>query len=86
MLPTLTTWLENRNGTAVPESERIIPLIGQAGATGMNRGQIGSVIKLDRDTLDQVLAGLVGFGQLTLTIENGLRVFRAASLANAPFR
>lgn len=85
MVPSFTSWLETQTQIR-PQSDRIIPLIAQAGATGMNRGQIGSVIDLDRDTLDQVLAGLVGFGQLTLTFENGLRVYRATSFANQPLR
>lgn len=82
MLPSFTSWL----GTHTPASDQIVPFVSQSGIHGMNRKQIGSVIKLDRDTLDQVLAGLVDFGLLTMTVDNGLRVYRATSLANAPFR
>lgn len=74
-MSSFTSWLE----TKLPESERIIPLIAQAGATGMNRGQLGGVIKLDRDTLSQLLTSLVQFGLLSVTPENGLPVYRAVA-------
>ena len=43
----------------------------------MNRGQIGSVIELERDALDELLDGLVRFGLLRLAVEDGIRVYRA---------
>lgn len=48
----------------------------------MNRQQIGSAVDLDRDTLDQLLQGLVDFGLLTITWENGLPVYRAANFGS----
>ena len=77
MLPSFTSWLQRRKGYAVPKSDRVVPLIAQAGQRGMNRGQIGAAVDLERDVLDELLAGLVRFGELTVSDENGLRVFRA---------
>ena len=77
MLPSFTSWLHRRKGYTVPESDRVVPLIAQAGVAGMNRGQIGAAVDLERDVLDELLAGLVRFGELTVSDENGLRVFRA---------
>ncbi len=72
-----TSWLERRNENGVPECDRIVPIIAQAGPQGMNRGQIGGAIDLDREVLDELLAGLVRFGLLTVTSLNGIQVFRA---------
>ena len=69
-----TSWLARRDH--VPTADKIIPIITQAGSTGMTRGAIGSVLDLDRDVLDQLLAGLVGAGLLVVTLENGVRVYR----------
>ena len=43
----------------------------------MTRRQIGNAIELDRDTLDQLIAGLVGIGLLTVAWERGVPVYRA---------
>ena len=42
----------------------------------MSRKQIGSAVDLDRDVLDQLLAGLVGIGMLTVAWEGGVWVYR----------
>lgn len=73
-IPQFSSWLQRRQ-IKMPEADRLIPLISQAG--GMNRGQIGGLIDLDRDTLDELLNGLVRFGQLRIDVENGIRVYRA---------
>ena len=43
----------------------------------MNRGQLGGAVELDRDVLDELLAGLVGIGMLVVAWEDGLPVYRA---------
>ena len=73
------SWFKHRDHTT-PQADQIVPMIAQAGARGNDRGQIGSVIDLDRDVLDDLLNGLVRFGLLTVRLEDGVRVFRAASL------
>ena len=75
-LPSYSTWIQKQKAKP-PEADRLIPLIHQAGAAGISRGEIGSAIKLDRDVLDDLLAGLVRVGVLTVADENGVRVYRA---------
>ena len=43
----------------------------------MNRHQLGSAVDLDRDIVDQLLAGLVGIGILVVAWEDGVPVYRA---------
>lgn len=64
----------------MPVADLLVPLIAKAGQAGMTRGEIGKAIgdDLDREGLDDLLAGLVEFGLLAVTRENGLLVFRAS--------
>jgi hypothetical protein len=41
-------------------------MVAGSGASGMNRGQLGHAIQLDRHILDELLAGLVSAGLLTV--------------------
>jgi hypothetical protein len=59
-----------------PKADRLLPLIAAAGPMGMNRKQIGSAVDLDRDTLDQLLAGLVNIGLLTVMWEYDVPLYR----------
>ena len=77
MIMSFTSWLNHRNENQVPECDRIVPIIAQAGPQGMNRGQIGKLMNLEREVLDELLAGLVRFGLLTVTSLNGIQVYRA---------
>jgi hypothetical protein len=69
------SWLDYRDRTT-PLADKIVPMVAQAGIRGMTRGQIGSVIGLDRDVLDALLNGLVRFGQLAVALEDDVRVYR----------
>lgn len=73
------SWARRRQGRdeLTPEADKVVPLVAQAGQRGMTRGEIGGVIDLDREALDALLAGLVRFGLLAVTWENGVQVFRA---------
>lgn len=77
------SWLHHRDRQHhghVPTADLVVPLIAQAGEAGMTRADIGKAIgdDLDRDALDDLLAGLVEFGLLAVTRENGLLVYRTA--------
>jgi len=73
-----TSYVQRRErGDHIPKADRIVPLIVQAGQQGMTRKEIGAAVDLERDVLDQLLDGLVGFGLLTVGWENGVQVFRA---------
>jgi hypothetical protein len=54
-----------------------MPLIAAAGTAGMNRQQIGNAVDLDRDVLDQLLAGLINIGLLTVAWKDGVPIYRA---------
>jgi hypothetical protein len=77
------SWLHQRdrqNHDHIPVADKVLPLIAQAGQAGLTRGEIGKLVgdSFDRDALDDLLAGLVEFGLLTVARENGLFVFRAS--------
>jgi hypothetical protein len=83
------SWLQQRNRERrehVPAADLVVPLAAQAGHAGMTRSEIGKAIGdgLRRETLDALLSGLVEFGLLIVTRENGVFVFRAAG--NIPSR
>ena len=61
-----TAW-EQRRRNISPESERILPMVKASGIYGMSRKQLGSAVDLDRDVFDQLLAGMVSAGILTMT-------------------
>jgi hypothetical protein len=73
------SWAHHRQGLdeLMPQADKVVPLVAQAGPRGMTRAEVGGVIDLDRDALDALLAGLVRFGLLSVTWENGIQVFRA---------
>ena len=79
MISSFKTWEKQRRHLA-PEAERILPLVAAAGTAGMNRFQLGNVVDLSRETLDQLLSGLVGIGLLTLALERGVPVYRAGTM------
>ena len=72
------SWVRHRHGMddVTPEADKIVPLVAAAGASGMSRRQLGNAIKLDRDVLDELLAGLVQAGLLVVASEDGMAVFR----------
>ena len=77
-LPPFTTWIQKQQ-IKLPEADRILPLISQAGPQGITRGEIGRAITLDREVLDEFLDGLVRIGVVQMTDQNGIRVYRAGS-------
>ena len=80
MISSFTSW-ERRRRHLAPEAERILPLVAAAGTVGMNRFQLGNAVDLNRETLDQLIAGLVGIGLLTVAWERGVPVYRAGVLS-----
>ena len=48
-----------------------------AGTAGMNRKQLGNVIELDREVMDELLAGMVEVGLLTVMWRDGMPVYCA---------
>lgn len=79
MFSSFKTWEKQRRHLA-PEAERLLPLVAASGTVGMNRFQLGNAVDLNRETLDQLLAGLVGIGLLTLAWEGDVPVYRAGTM------
>jgi hypothetical protein len=81
MLHSFTSWVRNRQrlDDLMPQADKVVPLVASAGTTGMTRRQLGHGIDLDRDVLEELLAGLVRAGLLTLAWEQGVPVYRATS-------
>lgn len=75
-LNSLTSWRHKRE--LLPHADRLLPLVAQRGALGISRGELGRLVDLHRDTLDELLDGFVRAGLLTLTVVNGVRVYRQA--------
>lgn len=68
-------WLRQRHQR--PEAENILPLLMAAGAEGISRKALGSVIDLEPSTLDGLLATMAGMGLLAVNIEDGCPVYRS---------
>ena len=71
-----TSWQKRRRHLA-PEADRILPLVVAARTAGMSRVQIGNAIALDQEVLNELLAGMVQIGWLTVGWRDGLPVYRA---------
>lgn len=78
MIPTFETWFRRHRSLnhLAPEADKILPLVADAGETGMSRRQLGHALDLDRETVDELLDGLVRAGLLVVTYEDGLPVYR----------
>lgn len=74
MISSFKSWERRRH--LAPEAERILPLVAAAGTAGMNRFHLGNAVDLNRETLDQLIAGLVGIGLLTVSWEDDVPVYR----------
>ena len=72
------SWVHRRHGVGdlMPEADKVVPLVAGAGAAGMTRQQLGHAVDLDRDVLDELLAGLVRVGLLAVSWEIGVPVYR----------
>ena len=62
----------------VPQADRVFPIIKSAGPVGLNRKQIGHAVDLHRDSLDDLLNGLIQIGWINGVWRDGDRVFVAS--------
>ncbi len=67
-------WLHQRH--LRHDGDNIQPLVMAAGAEGISRKALGSVIGLEPSTLDGLLAAMVDMGMLAVNIEKGIAVYR----------
>ena len=78
MISSYISW-ERRRRHLSPEADRLLPLIATS-TTGLTRKQIGHAVDLDRDVMDELLAGMVGVGLLMLWRDARGPVYRATSV------
>jgi hypothetical protein len=62
-----TAWLRNRK---IPDADQITVLIQAAGAAGIPEGELRSSVDLPRIIVDELLATLVGAGQVKTTMRD----------------
>ena len=72
-----TFWKWIAKDSPLTEVDRLLALIRQSGRQGITRGSLGGNIRLEKETLDQLLAALIGARQITATREQGRTVYRA---------
>lgn len=72
---TFSHWLRQRH--LRHDSDNILPLVAAAGSQGISRKALGSVIDLDPNTLDGLLATMTALGMLSINIVDGVPVYRA---------
>jgi hypothetical protein len=68
----------------MPESDKVMLFVAQAGPQGITRYKLGRGIKLEPDALNDLLDALVGAGLLTRTWHDEIQVFHARSGATSP--
>lgn len=61
----------------MPKCDQVLQIIQKAGRGGIDRGSIGTLIDLPKELLDDLLAALVRFNQVAVTVERGRHVYRA---------
>ena len=84
--PDFSAWVRQRDDQRrrhVPDADRVVPLIAQAGATGMTRTQLGHALSLEPAALDALLDGLVQAGMISRAGEAGNLVFRTRQTPSA---
>ncbi len=72
-------WLLKRDWAlfkTLPDHQKVMLALGWAARLGMHRGEIGSLLGLPAETLDELLDALVRSGELSLRYEGGYRVYR----------
>ena len=80
-----TRWLERRTAPEIPESDRLMRIIMKAGPGGVAEGDLKQRIDLPRETVDQLLMGLVQLGLIFVSGQYGVRVIRPANSRAAQF-
>jgi hypothetical protein len=72
-------WLIKRDWAlmkSVPDHQKVMLALGWAGRSGLHRGEIGSMVHLPADVLEELLDSLVRSGEVSLAVERGFRVYR----------
>ena len=63
--------------TTFPPHQHLLLLLSRVGARGLSRAEISKLVDLDRDTLNDLLAALVGSAEIAVSqTSDGRRVYR----------
>lgn len=66
-------WLRQRH--LRHDGDNILPLVAAAGDQGISRKALGSVIDLEPNTLDGLLATMTALGMLAVNIQDGVPIY-----------
>lgn len=67
----------NQPDKHINQSDKIVPLLQQAGPVGMTRRQLGGAINLERELVDGLLRALLDTGQISIAHVGGVNFYRA---------
>jgi hypothetical protein len=70
-------WLGKRQ-EEIPDATQLALQIARSGAAGISRDDLGKVLHLSAETLEDLLKGLVAAGQVVVVSIGGRMVYRAA--------
>lgn len=68
---------QHRPDKHISQADKVVPLLQQAGPAGMTRRQLGGAIDLPPAMVDDLLAALVGVGQIRIDQAGGVTRYRA---------
>jgi hypothetical protein len=66
----------NRPDRHINQSDKIVPLLQQAGPAGMTRRQLTGAIDLEPELVDALLVALVSIGQIKFDPSGGIHRYR----------
>ena len=66
----------------MPESDKVVLFVAQAGPQGITRYKLGRAIKLEPQVLNDLLDALVGAGLLTRSLHGELRMVSPALMSS----
>ena len=74
------SWVQHRQqrpDSNISQADKLVPLLKQAGPTGMSRRQLAGAIDLPPSLVDGLLAALLDTGQIRIDVAGGIRTYRA---------
>ena len=66
-----------KRGPVIPQADLVLRLIQQSGAEGISRGRLGSLVKLERETVEKLLDALERCGQSIVFRRGEVVMYRA---------
>ncbi|QEL17847.1 hypothetical protein [Limnoglobus roseus] len=79
-LPQFLSWVEQRHrrlDSHISQADKIVPLLQQAGPTGMTRRQLTGAIDLEPSLVDALLSALLDSGQIRVAVVGGVHIYTA---------